>query len=163
MNNKKYFRTKKGLVSKIYSAQKYNSKLRKHHQPNYTKEELEEWVFKQPYFDYLFKCWVESGYKKALVPSCDRLDDYKGYTFDNMRLTTWAGNRKQLSLDIINGKNNKRSRAVYQFDNNNVFIKEYYSIANACRETEELSTNIIRSCIDKTCINNYIWRYKHEC
>lgn len=104
--------TKKGLITSIYAGQRATSRRRCHRLPNYTKHELEMWLFSQPIFHDLYEVWVASGYKTDLKPSCDRSDDYKPYTLDNIQLMTWAENKAKGYLDMKNGINNKQSRAV---------------------------------------------------
>ena len=102
-----YFRTKKGLITKIYSSQKRNSKARLHNPPSYTITQLTIWLTNQNNFCELYNNWVSSGYKKDLVPSIDRLDDYKPYSLDNIRLVKWEINNIKGKKDIMKGIYNK--------------------------------------------------------
>jgi hypothetical protein len=158
---KHYSKTKNGLIIKIYGQQRASSKLRGHDMPNYTKHELAEWIYSQPNFEELYNNWVKSNYKKDLVPSCDRLDDYKPYTLDNIRLVTYKENRESYYNDQKNGINNKNARAVFKFDLQGNFIKEYYSIHEASRQNKLYYQNIYNTCIGrhKTC-GGYVWKYK---
>jgi len=158
---KKYRRTKKGLITNIYSQQKSSSKKRNHELPNYTKQELKEWMVSQPNFKTLYNNWVKSGYKKVFKPSCDRLNDYKSYALDNIQLVTWKQNNDKGYLDRKNGKNNKDSKAVLQFTKEGKFIKEHYSMRQAMRETGVNNNRISKCCNDiyKTA-GAFIWKYK---
>jgi hypothetical protein len=49
-------------------------------------------------FYELYNNWIDSGYKKSDKPSVDRIDDYKGYSFDNIQLMTWKENNKKNTL-----------------------------------------------------------------
>ena len=112
---KEYFRTKHWLITKIYSTQMAKSRKRWHKAPMYTHLELEQWILKQSNFEELYKNWEESNYKKDLVPSCDRKDNYKSYTFDNIQLMTWEENRNNLYEHMRSWKLihwNKPQRAV---------------------------------------------------
>ncbi len=80
-----YGRTEIGVIIGIYSRQKINSRKRNHPLPSYSKSELKEWMYNEG-FKLLYDNWLASDFSKWLKPSCDRLDDYKGYSFDNMRL-----------------------------------------------------------------------------
>jgi hypothetical protein len=78
----------------MYYNQKKNAKARNYALPNYSMVELREWVYSQPNFNELYDNWVKSGFDKNLSPSCDRLDDYKPYSFDNLQIVTWKQNLK---------------------------------------------------------------------
>lgn len=93
---------KKGVIRVIYKTQRRNSTVRKMPMPTYTKEELNKWLYKND-FKKLYDRWVESGYDKNLKPSIDRLEDFKPYTFDNIKLGTWQENKNHQYEDIING------------------------------------------------------------
>jgi hypothetical protein len=158
---KTYQRTAHGLIYKIYANQKSSSVIRNHTAPSYTVEEFEIWVLNQPNFKGLYSDWVSSGYDTDLCPSTDRLDDYKPYTFDNIRLTTWAVNRLKGHDDRRNGINNKVSKAVIQYSFDNYFIKEYNSISEASRATGANVGNIYRVCIGRfKTVSGYRWEFR---
>lgn len=159
--NTNYQHSKKGVVSFIYAGQVYSSKIRNYNSPNYTKKELEKWLFDQSLFHELYDNWVKSEYTKDLKPSVDRKDDYKTYTLDNIQLMTWRDNNKKGVADRINGINNKISRAVLQYDLDGNFIAEYYSQMQAGRETGISNVNIWGCCkgLHNTA-GGYRWEYK---
>ncbi len=132
---KLYRRTKMGLVVAIFSHQKEASKHRCHKPPLYSLNSLREWLLSQDSYHLLYDNWVKSGYKKELSPSIDRIDDYKGYSFDNIQLMTWSENDRKGSFCIRNGINNKLSKAVKQITKDNVEIKTHISISMATRDT----------------------------
>ena len=149
-----------GKAEHIYVRQKSSSKLRGHQPPAYTRGEFIDWMISNEDYLKLHDKWVESGYKKSLAPSCDRLDDYKGYSFDNIRVVTWEQNRKKGYLDRVNGKNNKLSRAVIKCDLNGLFLEEYYSIHQAARDTGVSSGNIWKACTGRyTKSGGFCWKY----
>ena len=157
----KYRHTKKGLVTKIYGHQKDCSKKREMNLPSYSKQELTSWLFSQDLFHELYDDWKASGYKKAVVPSVNRLDDYKSYTLDNINLMTWQENKERGRNDRLNGVNNKASKAVLQFSIGGEFIKEYHSISQATRELRNRCNHICECC--KGILNSsggYKWQYK---
>ena len=86
-------RKKDNFANSIYVVQIYSSKKRGHTPPEYTLQELEEWLYGQDLFKKLYIEWEESGHNTLLLPSVDRLDDDIGYSFENIRLTTWEENR----------------------------------------------------------------------
>lgn len=77
-----YKRTIPGLVATIHCRQVSRSKRIGMDRPNYTRLELLDWLKNNQHFDELYNNWVKNGYKKDDVPSIDRLDDYKAYSFD---------------------------------------------------------------------------------
>ena len=88
-----YSKTKKGLISKIYSHQCETSKKRKHSNPTYSKEELVQWVLSQPKFHVLYDNWKRLDFQKEYTPSIDRIDSSIGYTMANIQLMTWNENK----------------------------------------------------------------------
>jgi hypothetical protein len=153
-------RTKQGVIKTIYSTQRKSSKYRNHPLPTYSRSELKEWVFSQPIFHELFDRWAESGYDKWVKPSCDRLDDYKGYSLDNIQLMTWEENSIKGHQDRINGVNNKMSKAVSQYSMSGELVNTFYSQHHAERET-----GIKRQIINKCCsgkrnhAGGFVWKH----
>jgi len=140
-----YQKTKDGLISTIYSTQRATSRKRGDPMPTYTLGELREWMFSQRVFHELYDNWKESGYNTRLRPSCDRLDDYKPYTLDNLRVVTWRENNQRYMSDSLNGINTKQCISIIQFIGN-VDIAKYYSINSAARKTEIHHSNISACC-----------------
>lgn len=97
-SDKKYKKTKKGLITKIYGNQVRSCKDRGHSKPSYTKKQLYEWIINKPEFHKIYKEWVSSNYKTSLIPSIDRIDDNKSYNFNNIRIVTWNENRQKENL-----------------------------------------------------------------
>ena len=156
-----YLRSKKGIVTSIYNQQTYNSKKRGHPSPSYSKKELKEWLYSQKEFHELYDNWKASNYDTRLKPSCDRLDDYKPYTLDNLQITTWRKNNTRVHEDMKNGINNKQNRAVLQFDLNGEFITEHYSISEAGRKTGNSIGNIHMVCSGiRGKAGGFIWKFK---
>jgi len=155
-----YKRTKKGMFTRIYSNQRQNSRRRGDVQPNYNLAELREWAYSQPNFDGLYDAWVDAEYHVNMKPSCDRLNDYKPYTFDNLQLITWGENNVKRRTDMINGINNKKSVPVNQYDMDGNFIKAHYSQQNAARLTGTHQSHIWSCCIgERNHTGGYKWAY----
>jgi hypothetical protein len=154
-------KTKDGVILTIFCSQKLHSKARNHQPPTYTGKELRDWILAQPIFHELYDKWVGSGYSRWEKPSCDRIDDYKGYSFDNIRLITFRENNERGHSDRVCGINNKMNRQVLRYDLNGNFIEEYYSTAQAGRGTGLPNTNIVKACRGKikSC-GGFIWKYK---
>ena len=99
-----YYHSFKGWLTARYHHMKSVSKKRGHHAPKFTKAELSSWL-KINYpeeIEALFFAWKDSGYCRDRSPSLDRLDDSKGYSFDNIQLVDWEENcrRGHVSLSI---------------------------------------------------------------
>ena len=139
----KYSRTKKGLVTQMYSQQKRSSKSRGHQPPQYTKEELSEWLFNQPHFNFLYEIWKANDYRTSLKPSIDRFNNYKGYSLDNICLVAWSLNNRRGTQNTKTGIDNKQSYRVQQIDiaNGNI-INTFHSIMEAERRTGISNSNI---------------------
>ena len=91
IDSTKYRHTKSGVLTQLFYHINRNARARNMERPNFSKKELIDWATTETQFDTLYENWVASGYSKDLTPSIDRLNDYKSYTFDNIRLVTWGG------------------------------------------------------------------------
>ena len=141
-----------GVITSIYHGQKLSSRKRGHPSPDYTKDELKDWLYRQkaPGFRGLYNTWVSSGHLKEFKPSCDRLDESKGYDLNNIRLVTWAENAKAYKdSKVLSGKGD--CIAVDQLDLQGNLVKTYHSINEAARKTNSDICNIQRCCT---------WQYK---
>lgn len=158
-NLRNYHRTKKGVANKIHQAQKCNSKKRGHPPPTYTLDELREWLFKDPAFNEIYESWVESGYEKNKAPSCDRIDNKKSYSFNNIQLITWGENFKRW-IKEVKATGGRAGRKVSQLTLNGEFIKTYLSIRLAARVTGVDNSSIVRCCKAKyKNAGGFIWKY----
>ena len=144
--NTAYRHSVDGLIAVMHGHQVSTSVHRGHTPPNYSRKELVVWVKSQESFMELYNKWCKSGYKKSMVPSCDRIDDYKPYTFDNIRLVTFGENRAKGHSDMKNGVNNKRSKSVKQYTMDGDLIAVYHSVREAARKTGVSYGNIGMTC-----------------
>ena len=157
---KKYRRTLIGNAKAIYTHQKQSSKIRGYHPPDYAKQDFVDFLLSNKKYINLHSEWVESGYENSLIPSVDRIDDYKGYSLDNIQVMTWKENKIKSDEDRKNGINNKTNKAVVKMDLNEVELEVYHSLRYAERET-----SIHRSCIWKVCngkqktAGGFKWKY----
>ncbi len=132
-----------GLISDIYYQQKRNSEKRNHIEPTYTKEELYEFLAGNETFNKMFQDWEKSNYNLMLRPTCDRFNDYAGYSFENIEPKTYRDNIEKASRDRRNGINNKVSKTVIKLDENENEICRYPSIQFCSRE-ENISVDEIK-------------------
>ena len=142
-------RTKKGIVKRLYIDQK----SRKDKKLYYSEQELFIWFWDQPNAEILYSNWVDSGYLKSQKPSVDRLDDYKGYSFDNIQLITWKENNKKPTP--------KKRKKVLKYDLEMNFITEYKSLTEAANSINGHKSDICHVCKGKNKTSKgFIWRYK---
>lgn len=93
---KDYRRTWGGWLTLTYSHMRVASKKRGHPMPAFTKQELWWWLWdtnRAHHFSRMHQAWLDKGCSKWDKPSIDRIDNNKGYSLDNIRLTTWRTNK----------------------------------------------------------------------
>lgn len=160
-----YKRSKNGIISVIYNSQVSSSKKRNHPTPTYSKEQLKDWCLKQESFHELYDNWVVSGYDRWLKPSCDRTDDYQGYSLRRLRITTWGENKSKGENDRRSGIDNRSHKAVTSINIKTGVKKEYSSASIAARELGLYQTNISKCCLGNTgriTSGGYKWEFKSE-
>ncbi len=156
-----YERTEYGLCYRIFYDQCKSSKMRKHPEPEYTKDELAIWIKSQDNFINLYNDWVQSNYTSDLRPSCDRLDNSLGYSFTNIELITWKENQLRANIDTISGTIGSSQVKVFQYNIDGSFKKEYKSMSLAAKAESIFDQRNISSC----CRNliptayKYYWSY----
>jgi len=138
----KYRKTKRGLVTVLYGSQRFNSKMRNHPPPSHSKSEFAEWLYSKTLFHELYDTWKASGYIKKLKPSCDRIDDYIGYSLSNMQIMTWEDNHKKYMKDAKAGVNLKGCIPVIGTHIVTGTKSYFFSIAEAERVTNINHTHI---------------------
>lgn len=150
--------SEKGVIRVIYKTQKRHNKLRGHGDMPYSKKELCLWLYERS-FKALYDDWSSNGNKKDLKPSVDRINDLKGYSFDNIRLGTWLENRNHQYQDILNGvgTSGKRCKKLYKFDVNSKLICSYVSYSAAVREMGYSLEYQIKN--NTYCRNGFFWSY----
>lgn len=155
-------RTFEGLIVEIYSGQKTASKRRGMSPPHFTKQELYDWCKNDKEFNRLYKEWVESDYHIDKRPTTDRLDELKTYSFDNIQALTYRDNINKYHNDLIKGRTKRALKPVCQYSLEGVFIKEYYSIAEASRQSR-INQSKISACANgcQKTSGGYIWKFKN--
>lgn len=152
-------RTINGFINSIYKNQINSSLRREMVLPDYTNSQLYEWITSQPNFQELWDNYVKSGYDRWLSPSCDRLDDFLPYTFQNLRLVNWKTNASKSWEDSKSGTNNKRSKSVMCIDTGEIFN----STNDVMRKTGISQTSISKCCLGKQkTAGGYRWKYFEE-
>ena len=157
-----FYRSKEGLILKIYSNQKASSKKRGHHMPLYSKLELQKFIFSHTNFENLYNNWVDSNYNKDYAPSIDRLNDYLPYSFDNIQLISWKQNNSKHHSDRKNNINTKINKKVYQYSKDLKLINIFNSTMEAQRITSISNTEIGKCCRNLKNYNTaggFIWKY----
>lgn len=151
--------SEKGVFRVLYKTQKRNQKLRGHGEMPYTKEEMISWC-KDNGFDEIFNAWVNSGNKKSLKPSVDRIDDFKGYSFDNIRLGTWQQNKDHQTKDILSGTGTGglRCKALLKLNPDMSVVCEYVSYSSASRDMGYSLEYQVKMGVK--CRNGFYWKYK---
>lgn len=124
----------------------------------YKKEELHEWLISKG-IESLYDFWVNSGFSKDCKPSIDRLNDFNGYSFDNMRLVTWRENREHQHEDIREGKGTSGSRCkkLLKMSSNLEVIDTYISYSSAVRDMGYSLEYQIKKSIP--CRSGFYWKY----
>lgn len=146
-------RTPNGVITTLFISMKRRSKQRKHAPPKFTKVQLTKWLYDNG-FQKLYDDWVNSGYNRWKKPSCDRLDDSKGYSFDNMRLVTWKENHDKNKKEL----EKKSRKAIQQVDLDGTVTKEWESIAQARRELGFEVKNALKR--RNLAVDGYYYEYK---
>lgn len=95
--SRKYTRTRHGKIMVMYSAAKARCRSKdayKDREVEMSISEFTEFVKTTEYYK-IFNTWVDSGYKKMLSPSIDRIDNDKGYTINNIQIIPLIDNIKK--------------------------------------------------------------------
>ena len=130
---KAYNRTKRGLVSRIYNHMIERSVGRGHRLPEFTKDELQDWLYSQKLFHELYSEWTNSQHIKGLKPSVDRDNNNIHYCFNNMTLMTWYENNAKARKEVKDGVLTATLTPIIQFSKDGEYLNRYYSIAEAAR------------------------------
>ena len=138
------------LPYRMFNNQVQHSKDRNHPRPQYTYEEFKAWLLKQEKYKDLYEDYKNSGYDKDKVPSVDRIDPSKPYSFDNIRLMTFRENYL-LNVEITTTAASK-PLLVYALDGS--FVGEFSSRSNAGRVLQ-ISSKTLHCSIDT--VTKYGW------
>ena len=153
-------RSIRGKALSLFSSQVSRTKINSLPNVSYSKTDFLNWLLSNDKYITFYSEWVKSGYDKMKAPSVDRLDDYSGYSFENIRIVTWEENKLKYHKESMNGINNKKNKAVIKMDLNGNDIEEYHSMQHAARKTGIEQSNIWKACngeIKKS--GGFKWRY----
>lgn len=154
----KYDSSEHGVIRIIYKTQKRNQRLRGHGDLPYSKDELKKWMYNHGYKD-MYNKYISSGKINDLKPSIDRVNDMKGYSFDNIKLVTWLDNKEHQYQDMLTGKGSsgKRCKTLLKLDKNKNIICEYASYNSAQRDVGYSIEYQIKN--EVKCRNGFYWKY----
>lgn len=82
-------------VVKMWKSMRCASRARAHPFPAFTFMEFALWLEANGIFRIYAEFRKAGDYTKDKLPSVDRLDTTKGYSFDNMELVTWRENQSR--------------------------------------------------------------------
>jgi hypothetical protein len=139
--------SKEDLLRSIYTLQKRNSKKRGHKPPAYSFGEFRDWALNDPEFIEVYNDWVDSGYAQDKRPSCDRIFDNKGYSFDNIKWTTYKEN-----ISKSKGQQQKRIAII---DKSGAVVAIFFGISAATRLLRISRESIVNSIKNKTTHNGH--------
>ena len=163
IKSRTYHRTIDGVISLMFSRQKRSSIVRNMPQPEYTKQELAEYLKSNLFFQAIYDEWVASGHNKWLRPSVDRINDFLPYSFGNIIVNTWKDNfdKSKNDLRLARGTVGLYCKAILQYTMSGEFIAEFISRQEAQRITK---INGIAAALNKAdrSAGGYRWRYKQD-
>tara|TARA_B110000208_G_scaffold70405_1_gene90750 strand:+ start:992 stop:1384 length:393 start_codon:yes stop_codon:yes gene_type:complete len=99
-NNRRYHKTKKGKLMLTYNnmTRRVTGYVKPHLYKGLdicSRDVFYDWSLNNESFNYLYIDWVNSGFKRALSPSIDRIDTNKGYVSENIQWITLSENSKK--------------------------------------------------------------------
>lgn len=156
-----------------YAKTKFNDlcqrvKRKSFEKENFTNVEFLEWIMNHDDYRRLYTEYINNDRDRNIAPSVDRLDDYKSYSFDNIRLTTWKNNKDKYNSDRLIGKNTKQSKPVIGITINGD-IRIFHSAHYASQQTKTDRSSINRSCrtnsknpINKSRSGSFIWIFQDD-
>lgn len=118
---------------RMYNGMVGRSKRRGHALPAYDKYEFQKWLENQPNYKTLYNNWKEHNWNENYSPSIDRINNYIGYTLDNIQLTTREAN------------NGKERIPVLLYDKRGNLLKYFVNIKNCAEYLEIHPVTIFRN------------------
>jgi len=151
-------------LNQSYENQIQRSISRGHSFPSYTRTEFKLWALSDVEYNKIYSAWVASGCEKDLAPSIDRLDETKGYSFDNVQWVTSDQNVSNYTHKISTGEARPHnSKYVAQYSKSGDHIASYVSVQEAGRRTLGWFQNISKVCRgSQLSSGGYKWKYISE-
>lgn len=166
--NKIYRKTHKGefknWLTKTYGRMKRDNRNKFNLELPFTKQEFSEWVLSKKIIE-LLNNYKNNNFDKNFNPSIDRIDDYKGYSFDNIQLITWKENNEKGRKSFKNKEQcskmakEKWSKKVIQRDLEGNIITIFNSTHDVNRILGFDSSLIARACRLNKISKGYRWEY----
>lgn len=166
--NRIYRKTHKGefknWLTKTYGRMKRDNKIKFKTDLPFSKSEFSDWVLSKNIFK-LLNDYKNSNFDKNFNPSIDRIDDYKGYSFDNIQLITWKENNDKGRKSLKNKEQcskmakEKWSKKVIQKDLEGNIIAIFNSTHDINRILGFDSSLIARACRLNKISKGYRWEY----
>jgi hypothetical protein len=159
---KSQYRTKDGIIKSIFSHQISSSKARSHNKPEYTFDELHAYLINNQIFNNLYNAYVASDFNQWKAPTVDRLDETKGYSFDNIQIVSFDENKRNHDEGRKTGKIiTKQMIPILKYSKQGEFICEYPSIGMAARDVGHDGSHITRCAKGgRPTAGGYIWKFK---
>lgn len=152
-----------------YSEMKSRVKRKNFNEIQFTINEFLQWIMNNDNYKKIYSNYAENNKNRKLCPSIDRKDDYKTYSFDNIRLVTWEENKDKYNSDRLVGKNTKQSKPVISICISTGKKNEYHSAHYASQQTKIDRASINRSCrtnsenpINKSRSGSFIWIFQDD-
>jgi len=122
------------VSASLYNGMQTRSR-RRGHSLLLSSREFQLWAKEQ--VDFVANCekWFASGrqaYSK-LKPSCNRLNDDKPYTFDNMEMITWGEHLNYTSSSRLDGTGKNNGLIPVMVMKHGLDVYEAFSVADAIR------------------------------
>lgn len=164
--NKIYRRTHKAdlknWITKTYGRMKRDNKHKFNAELPFTKLQFADWVLCHNIFELLDN-YKNSDFDKNFNPSINRLDDYKGYSFENIELITWKENNEKGRKSLKNKEQCSKmakeiwSKKVIQKDLEGNIINIFSSTHDVNRILGFDSSLIARACRLNKISKGYRW------
>jgi len=162
----KQSRSKLAVIKNIYRHQVENSKVRGHSAPDYTLDDLVDYLMSNPSFNSLYEDWVVNKFDMWSIPSVDRIDEKLGYSFSNIQVVTFLENKRNHDNGRLRGEviTSQMKRILKFSKDSGEFICEYPSLGVASRDSGVPADKIGRCAKQKRLTaGGYVWKYAEEC